>query len=122
GDPELKLDLVFCELRNTAQANGGAPDLGRFVDRFPDIGDALIRQSEVADWLEASSGSTLMDSDEVESVVDRDEILLCLAVRMDFVPQDTLDSLRAGLANPGAGALIRALRDRGILTARRHCL
>src|SRR5437660_10865875 len=45
GDPELKLDLVFCELRNTAQANGGAPDLGRFVDRFPDIGDALIRQS-----------------------------------------------------------------------------
>src|SRR3977135_3468862 len=37
GDPELKLDLVFCELRDTAEASGGAPDIEGFIDRFPDL-------------------------------------------------------------------------------------
>src|SRR5262249_316531 len=101
SDPELKLDLVFCELLNVAQKKGEAPDIGRFIARFPDLGEALIRQSEVADWLASSSGSTLMDA-AVESVVDRDDALLTLAVRMDFVRQDALDALRKELDHPEA--------------------
>src|SRR4051794_27719257 len=58
GDPELKLDLVFSELRNHAKARGGTPELAQFVARFPDLGDELIRQFEVAEWLETCAGES----------------------------------------------------------------
>src|SRR6516165_6071215 len=51
ADPELKLDLVFSELRNTANVNRSVPDIASFVDRFPELKDGLLRQLEVAEWL-----------------------------------------------------------------------
>jgi serine/threonine-protein kinase len=59
NDPELKLDLVFSELRNTARERRGVPDIAQFVARFPDLQDELIRQFEVAEWLESWSNSSL---------------------------------------------------------------
>jgi serine/threonine-protein kinase len=63
SDPELKLDLVFSELRNTTQASGSTPDIERFVARFPELGDELRRQFEVADWLESRISSPWERSD-----------------------------------------------------------
>ena len=120
-DPELKLDLVFCEFRNTAQARGEPPDPRPFIDRFPDLGDELIRQAEVADWLENGAGSTLMEPRSGASP-DRDEALVKLALRLDFVSTETLDSLGEGLATGEPGALIGAMLERRILTPRQHSL
>jgi eukaryotic-like serine/threonine-protein kinase len=120
-DPELKLDLVFSELRNTAQACGKAPDIDQFINRFPEIGEDLIRQFEVAEWLEDGAGSTLQSLD-VEAIGDRDEALVRLAVRMDLLSEATLNSVRQDLATPGANGLVQALLDRGILTAKQHDL
>ncbi len=58
NDPELKLDLVFSELRAMAQAQGGASNIAQFVSRFPELEDALMRQLEVAEWLETRGGSS----------------------------------------------------------------
>jgi putative methionine-R-sulfoxide reductase with GAF domain len=120
-DFELKLDLVFSELRNTAQACGKAPDLHPFIDRFPDLGDELVRQFEVAEWLDSWSGSTLDDPD-AGPTDGREEAIVSLAVRMDFLSQEALDAIRQGLGTPEAGVLIEALLGRGILTARQHQL
>jgi serine/threonine-protein kinase len=65
ADPELKLDLVFSELRNAAQMRGGAPDVADYVARFPELGDELIRQFEVAEWLDSSSTASLPGPDHV---------------------------------------------------------
>jgi serine/threonine-protein kinase len=58
ADPELKLDLVFGELCHRAEVWSAACDLSEYVSRFPDLGDALRRQIEVARWLEGGSGSS----------------------------------------------------------------
>jgi eukaryotic-like serine/threonine-protein kinase len=121
NDFELKLDLVFSELRNTAQARGKAPDIHPYLDRFPELGEELIRQFEVADWLEAWAGSTL-DDPELDPIHGREEAVVSLAVRMDFLSQETLHALRQNLGTLNAGVLIEALLERGILTARQHRL
>ena len=115
SDPELKFDLVFSELRNHARARGGTPDLAEFIARFPELGDDLIRQFEVAEWLETRQGGSDQGSIK-ETLVDRDEVLLRLAVRMDFLSQGKLESLRQELGMPETGTLVRALLERGILS------
>jgi putative methionine-R-sulfoxide reductase with GAF domain len=119
SDPELKLDLVFSELRNIARSTGETPDVDQFVARFPELGDDLIRQFEVAEWLESVAGATLQGS-PAESIADRDQALASLAVRMDFLSQGTLNSLQGHVDTRETGALVQALLDRGILTARQH--
>ena len=58
ADPELKLDLVFGELRLAARGRGEAADIDQVIARFPDLEEELIRQIEVAglleDWTEES--------------------------------------------------------------------
>jgi serine/threonine-protein kinase len=62
-DRELKLDLVFSELHNQTQAGASASDISGFLARFPELEADLLRQLEVADWLEARSDSKRDGSD-----------------------------------------------------------
>ena len=62
ADPELKLDLVFSELRKATRGQPGAHELARFITRFPDLGNDLIRQAEVADWLDTRKGGSFADA------------------------------------------------------------
>ncbi len=50
SDPELKLEVVCGEFYHAQRAGGTRPDLERFIARFPEIREALIRQAEVNDW------------------------------------------------------------------------
>jgi serine/threonine-protein kinase len=56
ADRELKLDLVFGDLRIAADARGAAPDLAGYAARFPELREELERQLEVAEWVENQSG------------------------------------------------------------------
>jgi putative methionine-R-sulfoxide reductase with GAF domain len=87
SDPELKLDLVFSELRNTARVSGNNPDIDQFVNRFPDLKDDLIRQFEVAEWLEAGVNATLQEV-ETKSSADRDVALLLRASESPLFPMN----------------------------------
>jgi serine/threonine-protein kinase len=58
-DPELKLDLVFSELHIAAELRGAPADIAGCLSRFPELGDELKRQLEVADWLEHRAGQAL---------------------------------------------------------------
>ena len=63
ADAELKLDLVFGELRNSLVGRGGPPALDQFFARFPDLAEALTRQFEVADWMKTWTDSSPAESD-----------------------------------------------------------
>jgi serine/threonine protein kinase len=52
ADPELKLDLVFGEFRRALPRCSNPPERERFIARFPDLREALLRQAEVKDWCE----------------------------------------------------------------------
>ena len=50
GNPQLRLDLVYGEMR-ARRMRGEPADLESFARRFPDLADALSRQVEVGEWL-----------------------------------------------------------------------
>ena len=60
ADPELKLDLVLSELHNSAEAQGTPADLAGCIARFPELGEELTRQFDVADWLQNQAHRTLV--------------------------------------------------------------
>jgi serine/threonine-protein kinase len=55
---DLKLDLVFSELRHSAKVRGGATDVAELVARFPELEDELLRQFEVAQWVDSWGGAS----------------------------------------------------------------
>jgi hypothetical protein len=82
SDPELKLDVVCGELFPARRAGGHRSDVERFIARFPELREALIRQAEVNDWWGQAAGETAAgedqgpgaggDSSGVEARVDAD--------------------------------------------------
>ena len=67
----MKLDLVFGELRKSLMGQGGTPVLDPFFARFPDLAEELIRQFEVADWMETRADSSLADPDTLSILQSR---------------------------------------------------
>jgi serine/threonine-protein kinase len=56
GDPDRKLAVVYEDYR-LRRERGEAPEAAEYLARFPDLREALGRQFEVAEWMDATGGS-----------------------------------------------------------------
>ncbi|NUQ66302.1 MAG: hypothetical protein HUU20_27895, partial [Pirellulales bacterium] len=79
ADPELRLDLVYGEYRARSARNLPV-DPAAFVRRFPDLGEALSRQVEVAI---SESDVVLMVVDAFTGPTDYDQIMARMILHLD---------------------------------------